>query len=276
MSADTISLQDAADRLGVHYMTAYRYVRTGRLQAVKSGGQWQVHAADIDAFGSSAEPERAPRTEVYPRLIESRLMAGDEAGAMQLLEDAMAAGAAPDEAYIDLLGEALVSVGVRWANGEISIADEHVATATSTRVISRMGPGLSKRGRSRGTVLLAGVSGDHHALPTAMLRDLLRHRNFDVIDLGAHTPAASIVDRATQIPDLIAVGLAATRTENDGVIGTTLEHLDQSLSVPVALGGAAIRDAPHARWLGPCVPTHSTRDALDTFEQIQQAASQAS
>ena len=28
-----LTLQEAADLLGVHYMTAYRYVRTGRLPA---------------------------------------------------------------------------------------------------------------------------------------------------------------------------------------------------------------------------------------------------
>src|SRR6056297_2092647 len=39
---DHISLQDAADELGVHYMTAYRYVRTGRLEAEKAGAVWQV------------------------------------------------------------------------------------------------------------------------------------------------------------------------------------------------------------------------------------------
>ena len=33
--AGLLSLQEAADRLGVHYMTAYRYVRTGRLRAVQ-------------------------------------------------------------------------------------------------------------------------------------------------------------------------------------------------------------------------------------------------
>ena len=151
MTTETISLQDAADRLGVHYMTAYRYVRTGRLHAAKSGGQWHVHTADLDAFADGTESEPTPRSEVYPERIEGRLMAGDETGAMQLLEDAMTAGASPDEAYIDLLGPALTSVGMRWARGEISIADEHVATATAMRVISRLGPRLAKRGRSRGT-----------------------------------------------------------------------------------------------------------------------------
>jgi excisionase family DNA binding protein len=40
-----ITLREAAKRLNVHYMTAYRYVRTGRLTAHREGGQYQVCAA---------------------------------------------------------------------------------------------------------------------------------------------------------------------------------------------------------------------------------------
>ena len=43
--AEPISLQEAASRLGVHYMTAYRYVRTGRLPARRDGAQWFVDVA---------------------------------------------------------------------------------------------------------------------------------------------------------------------------------------------------------------------------------------
>jgi len=38
---ELLSLRDAADQLGVHYMTAYRYLRLGTLPAKKVGGVWQ-------------------------------------------------------------------------------------------------------------------------------------------------------------------------------------------------------------------------------------------
>ena len=34
---ETLGLRECAERLGVHYMTAYRYVRTGMLPATKVG-----------------------------------------------------------------------------------------------------------------------------------------------------------------------------------------------------------------------------------------------
>ena len=49
--AGLLSLQEAADRLEVHYMTAYRYVRTGRLRAVQIGSQWWVDPQDLAGAG---------------------------------------------------------------------------------------------------------------------------------------------------------------------------------------------------------------------------------
>jgi len=44
-----LSLQEAAELEGVHYMTVYRRVRTGRLAAVKVGSEWRVEAGDLPA-----------------------------------------------------------------------------------------------------------------------------------------------------------------------------------------------------------------------------------
>ena len=57
-SPPTISLGEAAERLGVHYMTAYRYVRTGRLPATRVGGQWVVDPRDLTALPAASPPGR--------------------------------------------------------------------------------------------------------------------------------------------------------------------------------------------------------------------------
>lgn len=264
---DAFTLTEAAERLGVHYMTAYRYVRTGRLVAEKRGGQWVVDVAELDRFSDPEEQDRT-RARVLPSQLEGRLLAGDENGAMQLIEGAMGSGAGAEEIYLDLLAPALAHIGERWAAGEISIADEHIATATSMRVIGRIGPRLAKRGRTRGVVLVAGVSGDHHTLPSALLRDLLRAQGFEVQDLGANTPVESIIDRAESISDLIAIGLAATNTDNESSIRETVAALAADLDVPVVLGGAAIEDEAHGHSLGECIPSTSARHALEIFDGI--------
>ncbi|MGI9614139.1 MAG: B12-binding domain-containing protein [Acidimicrobiales bacterium] len=264
---ESVTLTEAAERLGVHYMTAYRYVRTGRLVAEKNGGQWVVDVAELERFNDPEQQDRT-RSRVLPKQLEARLLAGDENGAIQLVEGAMGSGAGAEEIYLDLLAPALQHIGERWAAGEVSIADEHLATATSMRVIGRIGPRLAKRGRTRGVVLVAGVSDDHHTMPTALLRDLLRAHGFEVQDLGANTPAESIIDRAQSITDLIAVGIAATRTGNEANIRATIGELERALDVPIVLGGAAIESEAHGLSLGSCIPTMSARHALEVFEDI--------
>ena len=41
MADDVLTLHEAAEELGVHYMSAYRYVRLGLLDATKRGGVWK-------------------------------------------------------------------------------------------------------------------------------------------------------------------------------------------------------------------------------------------
>ena len=269
--AHTVTLAEAAEHLGVHYMTAYRYVRTGLLPATKTGGVWSVSVGDLEAF-RSRPAERPTRRKSTPLLIERRLLAGDDNGTLQLLNNARASGAGCDELYLDLLCPALTSIGARWAAGELSVADEHVATATIIRVLPRLETGSSVRGRSHGTILLATVEFDNHALPTSILRELLRHRQYEVIDLGANTPAGSLVERAKSTDGLIAIGLAATTPDNDETIAATLNTLAAAVAVPVVLGGAALRDDEHGRTLGPCIRSSSPRHALELFDEFRLAA----
>ena len=82
-----LGLQEAADRLGVHYMTAYRYVRTGRLPATRIGSQWWVDPDDLVAVGVGAAVAGRPRAATRQasqatavRRLEDRLVAGRRAG----------------------------------------------------------------------------------------------------------------------------------------------------------------------------------------------------
>jgi len=268
----TLTLTDASEHLGVHYMTAYRYVRTGRLAAVKRGGQWEVSLDDLESFGATAD-SAVPRTELIPPMLVERLVAADENGVFQLLESAMASGADAEEVYLDLLGVALAIIGDRWNRGNLSIAEEHLASATAMRVICRLGPRVALRGRTRGTILLATVADDHHFLPTALVRDLLRSRGFAAVDLGGNTPPESVVEQAEAIgSNLLAIGISATTPGADDTVRSMIAAITKSLEVPIVVGGYAFRDAEHITSLGPCTPSSSARDALDIFDAIHAEA----
>ncbi|MBK5288580.1 MAG: excisionase family DNA-binding protein [Acidimicrobiia bacterium] len=82
-----MNLKEAASVLGVHYQTAYKWVRTGELVAVRVGGRYEVSDAAIDrfrarrrAFHAAELPEETgtrPVTESEDVLEEFESMLGE-------------------------------------------------------------------------------------------------------------------------------------------------------------------------------------------------------
>lgn len=268
----TIGLRAAAEQLGVHYMTAYRYVRSGRLQAHKQGNEWQVDPRDLDELlhggGRAPVTDGTPRA-VHRRRLERRLLAGDEAGSWGVVEAALASGATPSEVLTEMLAPSLRSIGRRWADGELSIADEHRASAVSQRLIARMGPRFSRPGRRRGAVVIGSLQGDRHTLPTAIMSDLLRGAGLEVVDLGADCPAATFVDAARAVGEPCTIGVCVTAPEVLEHAPRCLEQIRAAgLGCPIVLGGGAVDSAELARELGADLWAGAPEDVVQLFVRL--------
>ncbi|MDG4836957.1 helix-turn-helix domain-containing protein [Micromonospora sp. WMMD967] len=50
MKEDMYSVEQVADRLGLHVRTVRGYIRSGRLRAVRIGKQYRITAGDLDAL----------------------------------------------------------------------------------------------------------------------------------------------------------------------------------------------------------------------------------
>ena len=74
-----MNLKTAARRLGVHYQTAYRWVRSGQLVAVKVGSGYEISEAALDRFlARRAAAERVPERGLHEREHSALLPAGRE------------------------------------------------------------------------------------------------------------------------------------------------------------------------------------------------------
>lgn len=278
MAGVELTLQDAASVLGVHYMTAYRYVRLGLLPATKVGGTWRVAQADLDAYRSGdsvvAPRERGGRQRApWAQRLEQRLLAGDARGSWGVVEAALASGTELDEVYLEILAPALTSIGQRWAQGEIDIALEHVATGIATRIVGRLGPRFSRRGRSRGTVVIGAPTGERHALPIALVSDLVRLNGWEVIDLGADTPASSFAHSALAADDLVAVGISVTTVESLDAAAEALAAVRSAVpGVLLVAGGHGIAGTEHAQFLGADLWAGDARGFVAALEGVGSAA----
>ncbi len=253
MADDVLTLHEAAEELGVHYMSAYRYVRLGLLDAVKLGGIWNVQRSAVEAFqaGSDRSPVAAGERAPWGERLESLLVSGDAQGAWAVVEKAMASGMGLDSIYLNVLTPALVGIGERWSVGDVDVAVEHRASGIAMRIIGQIGPKFIRRGRSRGVIIVAAPPGEQHVLPLAMLSDLLRLEGWEVADLGVNLPVPSLIHLMQDMPDAVAIGLSASSSEGTaglaGMCGAVREAVPHLL---VVVGGGAIQDRGHAVSLG--------------------------
>lgn len=258
-----ISLHEVARRLNVHYMTAYRYVRSGRLPAYQRDGEWQVRIADVETF-AMARRSRVGRKSGAPAAVdgdaradwaarfEKCLLAGDEVGAEHVLDDALASSHDLFSLYLEVVSPALVSIGERWSQGNLQIHEEHRASTIVARLFARVSARFAHRGPSRGTVVVGGPGGERHGLALTMVADLLRSRGWSVSDIGPDMPADSFAAAVANVDQLRAVCIGVTMRESIPAARDAIAAVRRTLGndVPVYVGGAAVDSECFAHDLG--------------------------
>jgi DNA-binding transcriptional MerR regulator len=126
----------------------------------------------------------------------------------------------------------LAEVGDRWATGELSVGQEHFASALLAGRLRGLGHALDLGGGPR--ALLACPPGERHELGLLCFAVALRARGWRVTYLGADTPLGAVGDAARLAePDLLV--LTATMPTVLPACADGLAALAAEL--PLALGG---------------------------------------
>lgn len=242
---ESISLTEAAEELGVHYMTVYRHVRTGRLPATRLPGGWSVTRRDLDAYRD--QDNVLPVTQ-RQRHVEERLLDGDDAGVWTLVESALASSMPPRAVIRDLLMPSMHSIGRRWQVGELSILQEHQATSAVTVVLARLGPHVARTEANHGAVVVGTPAGDTHALAASMLADLLRTYGFRVVELGASTPPESFAEQVqSSDPTAVLVSVSQAHEDLADTLTATVNAIRQvNPHTYIAIGGPAVSTLANA------------------------------
>jgi excisionase family DNA binding protein len=74
------SVEQVADRLGLHVRTVRNYVREGRLKAVRIGKQYRIARADLDAFTGAESSVRRTRHVEVSSIVEVDAISREDAG----------------------------------------------------------------------------------------------------------------------------------------------------------------------------------------------------
>jgi diguanylate cyclase (GGDEF)-like protein/PAS domain S-box-containing protein len=209
--------------------------------------------------GHSTEPERRaaarPRgsdtvaaDQFVPSYRES-LRVGDPHAAAVVIDGALAAGWSAVEIQSRVVAPAMWWIGDLWARRRITVADEHLATAVSHHVLTRLYPSLLSQVQRRGdTIVVAAVDGEHHVLGLRMAADVLEGAGFDVRFLGADVPESSLLAWVSEHRPA-AVALGVTMTSSADALSRELQALrDYDPGIGLIIGGqgvpAALRESP--------------------------------
>ena len=172
------------------------------------------------------------------------LLRGDEAAAEELVSRSRCRGADTALAVRDLVMPALCEVGRMWTRGEASIAEEHLATALVSRVLSRSSGGAAIRAGSAPRIVFACLAGEFHDLGIRFLADVARESGWDAESLGANVPREALVRFVRQRPPA-ALALSLSLAGHIPEAAQTIAEVRAAAPhITILVGGLAILEDP--------------------------------
>lgn len=240
-----VDLQEAAAILGVHYQTAYKWVRAGTLPAEVVKGRYRIEESAVRDIALRREqparpPARRPRGG-YRRAAErvfAMLRDGEERAVRELVAGLRESGVALTTIMQEVLAPALAKLGEEWGAGRLEISVEHRASAAVERILGEQS--RPPRGRRRGTATVAAVDGERHSLPALMAALALREDNWHVHHLGADLPAEELLRFCEQQPVDLAVLTVTQPDRADAATRTAAELASAGVRALVGAPGATL------------------------------------
>jgi MerR family transcriptional regulator, light-induced transcriptional regulator len=116
-----------------------------------------------------------------------------------VIREAIDAGLSSAEVDEEIIAPALWLVGELWEKGEITIADEHLATEISVRVLALEREARRVARERRGhRVILAAPMGEMHVVALRMVGNVLGDAGYEVMMVGADVPAHALAAMAAR------------------------------------------------------------------------------
>ncbi len=200
-------------------------------------------AACLEAPAERAGTEESPLHSERLVFIQA-VLHGRRRDALTIARAALRQGHGATDVYVHLFQETLYEMGRLWESGKISVAQEHMATATVQYVIAQVYSELPLMDATRGRAIVTGVQGEFHQVGANIVADMLELDGWNVRFLGTNMPhhgiLAAIEEGGTDL-----LGISATMLFNlphvRALVGQVRERLG-ARAPRIVVGGGAFRD----------------------------------
>lgn len=169
------------------------------------------------------------------------LLAGDRETCTRLVHGQLDAGADLKSLYVHLLQRAQYEVGERWEQQQISVAVEHLCTATTQRMMALIQTRVLKGPPRQRSIVVACVADEFHQLGGRMIADFCELRGWRGHFLGANATLDDLLQLIARTrPHL--VGLSLSIYFNLPRLVAALDALSAAYpALPILVGGQAFR-----------------------------------
>jgi methylmalonyl-CoA mutase cobalamin-binding domain/chain len=174
--------------------------------------------------------------------FEALLLTGNRREAMNVINGFINSGYSLVDIELHIIQPALYSIGEKWQKNQVSVAQEHMATAIVQSLMTEALLQFFPQEANNKKVLLACVENNNHDVGLRMVADALQLAGWEVQYLGANVPTSALVKQAMEWkPNLI--GLSVSFPQQLKVVKQVIKQLEISIGSsrpPVIIGGLAI------------------------------------
>lgn len=142
--------------------------------------------------------------------------------------------------YEKVMKPALYEVGRLWEQNKITVATEHLATATTEGILNSFYSQIVPEKYNNKKVVLACVEKEEHQVGIKMVADIFEMHQWESFFLGRGFPAAELIKYIREIdPDLIAFSLSVY-FNFPSLIKIINNLIETFPGLPIIIGGQAL------------------------------------
>ncbi len=174
-----------------------------------------------------------------PSTLFQSLISGSEEEAANLMIKSFLKGEPLVDIFDNMISPAMRQIGELWVKGELSVAQEHLATRAAHSAVNKLRSTLPVPKISGELAFCAAFEGDFHELPTHLSQITIESRGWEVLNFGANTPLYSLAEEVSfHSPEMICISVSylgdLDRLARDYKL---FREQVVKLNIPVILGG---------------------------------------
>lgn len=212
--------------------------------------RWLIdHHDDFCALAANVEQDRLEVDGDWVRVkdeFRNAMLDGNPRKCLQIAIEAADSGSRVEAFYLQVVTPLMYEIGWLWETGKVSVAQEHIASAIVSRVMTAINLRDFRRSGFKGKAVVTAAQNEFHELGAWMISDLFDQDGLDVSYLGPNTPVDEVIKLLETVqPFFLAV--SATIPFNLGSVKALIDKVranEKIRQVRVMVGGRCFNENP--------------------------------